>query len=109
MDGTISNKEIFINIPSKEGNPDGMTVDQEGCLWVAVFGGSVINRYNNKGKKIIIYLSERSEKFSFLINNDNVEFKKFNYNLTFLEKVKLFLFLFNNKVSKIYILTPKSF
>ena len=64
---------------------------------------------NNKDQKIIIYLSERSEKFAFLINNNNVEFKKFNYNLTFLEKVKLFLFIFNNKVSKIYILTPKSF
>ena len=25
---------------------------------------------NNKYQKIIIYLSERSEKFSFLINND---------------------------------------
>ena len=64
---------------------------------------------NNKDQKIIIYLSERSEKFAFLINNNNVEFKKFNYNLTFLEKIKLFLFIFNNKVSKIYILTPKSF
>ena len=64
---------------------------------------------NNKDQKIIIYLSERSEKFAFLINNNNVEFKKFNYNLTFLEKVKLFIFIFNNKVSKIYILTPKSF
>ena len=64
---------------------------------------------NNKDQKIIIYLSERSEKFAFLINNNNIEFKKFNYNLTFLEKIKLFLFIFNNKVSKIYILTPKSF
>ena len=41
---------------------------------------------NNKDQKIIIYLSERSEKFSFLINNDNVEFKKLNYDLSFLEK-----------------------
>ena len=64
---------------------------------------------NNKDQKIIIYLSERSEKFAFLINNNNVEFKKFNYNLTILEKIKLFLFIFNNNVSKIYILAPKSF
>ena len=64
---------------------------------------------NNKDQKIIIYLSERSEKFAFLINNNNVKFKKFNYNLTFVEKIKLFLFIFNNKVSKIYILTPKNF
>jgi len=64
---------------------------------------------NNSEQKIIIYLSERSEKFSFLINNNNVKFKKINYNLTFLEKIKLFLFILNNKITKIYILTPKSF
>jgi len=64
---------------------------------------------NNKTSKIILYLSNRSEKFSFLINNENVEFRKFNYNLTFLEKIKLFLFILNNKISKIYILTPKNF
>ena len=64
---------------------------------------------NNKDQKVIIYLSERSEKFSFLINDNNVEFKKLNYDLTFLEKIKLFLFILNNKISKVYILTPKSF
>ena len=64
---------------------------------------------NNSEQKIIIYLSERSEKFSFLINNNNIKFKKINYNLTFLEKIKLFLFILNNKITKIYILTPKSF
>ena len=64
---------------------------------------------NNKDQKIIIYLSERSEKFSFLINNDNVEFKKLNYDLSLLEKIRLFLFILNTSISKIYILTPKVF
>ena len=63
----------------------------------------------NKYEKIIIYLSERSEKFYFLINNNNIEFRKFNYNLTFLEKIKFFLYLIKNKITKVYILTPKSF
>jgi len=64
---------------------------------------------NNKDQKIIIYLSERSEKFSFLINNDNVEFKKLNYDLSLLEKIKLFLFILNTNISKVYILAPKIF
>ena len=64
---------------------------------------------NNKDQKIIIYLSERSEKFSFLINNTNVEFKKISYDLSFLEKIKLFLFITNTSISKVYILTPKFF
>ena len=64
---------------------------------------------NNKDQKIIIYLSERSEKFSFLVNNDNVEFKKINFDLSFFEKIKLFLFILNTSISKVYILTPKLF
>jgi len=64
---------------------------------------------NNKDQKIIIYLSERSEKFSFLLNNEYVEFKKLNYDLSFLDKIRLFLFLINTRISKIYILTPKNF
>ena len=64
---------------------------------------------NNKDQKIIIYLSERSEKFSFLINNDNVEFKKLNYDLSLLEKIRLFLFILNTNITKVYILTPKVF
>ena len=68
---------------------------------------NIIN--NNKDQKIIIYLSERSEKFSFLINNDNVEFKKLNYDLSFLDKIRLFLFIQKSNISKVYILTPKVF
>ena len=51
-DGTLVEKKIFISIPPNEGKPDGMTIDQEGFLWVALFGGSCINRYNIKGEKI---------------------------------------------------------
>jgi len=51
-DGTLKEKQLFISIPSSEGKPDGMTIDAEDCLWVAIFGGSCVNRYNKKGKKI---------------------------------------------------------
>jgi len=64
---------------------------------------------NNKDQKIIIYLSELSERFSFLIGNNNVEFKKLSYDLSFFEKIKLFLFILNTKITKVYILTPKNF
>ena len=41
---------------------------------------------SHKDKIIEIYLSERSEKFSFLINDENVKFKKLNYNLNIIRK-----------------------
>jgi hypothetical protein len=64
---------------------------------------------NNKDKKVLIYLSERSEKFNFLIKGSNIIFKKLNYNLTLNEKFKLIYFLYTSKISDIYILTPKNF
>ena len=51
-DGTIKEKKLFISISPKEGNPDGMTLDEEGYIWVAIFGGSCVNRYNKKGKLV---------------------------------------------------------
>jgi len=50
--GTLIEKKLFISIPANEGKPDGMTIDQEGCIWVAIFGGSCVNRYNQQGVKI---------------------------------------------------------
>ena len=67
---------------------------------------------NNTNTKIIIYLSERSNNFYFLINNnthENIEFKKINYDLNIYEKFRLFFFILSNKISHIYILTPKKF
>ena len=64
---------------------------------------------NNKDKNIIIYLSERSKNFSFLINNKNITFKIVNYNLTLIQKIQIFCFILVNDISKAYILTPKSF
>ncbi|WP_083459899.1 SMP-30/gluconolactonase/LRE family protein [Jiangella muralis] len=35
----------FIEVPSSDGLPDGLTVDAEGCLWLAVWGAGEIRRY----------------------------------------------------------------
>ena len=73
-----------------------------------------LNAINNiidlhKNKNIEIYLSERSEKFNFLINSKNVKFKKLNYNLNIIDKFKLIIYLFKKRISNVYILTPKNF
>lgn len=35
------------------GKPDGMTIDEEGMLWVALWGSSCVNRYNPKNGKLL--------------------------------------------------------
>jgi D-xylono/L-arabinono-1,4-lactonase len=52
--GAISNRRIFVETPEAqdEGRPDGMTVDAEGCVWSARWGGSCLVRYSPDGKEI---------------------------------------------------------
>ncbi|MFB8373471.1 SMP-30/gluconolactonase/LRE family protein [Paenibacillus taichungensis] len=44
--GVITNRTSVIAIPEEFGYPDGMTVDSEGMLWVAHWGGGRVTRWN---------------------------------------------------------------
>jgi sugar lactone lactonase YvrE len=47
--GTISDGRVLVTIPEEVGAPDGMTVDAEGDLWVAIYGGGQVQRYTPDG------------------------------------------------------------
>ncbi|QBK06207.1 SMP-30/gluconolactonase/LRE family protein [Hylemonella gracilis] len=47
-EGLLSRKRVFARIAGS-GYPDGMAVDREGCLWVALFGGARIERFAPDG------------------------------------------------------------
>ncbi len=49
--GQISNRTVFADTHSVDGLPDGMTVDSEGYVWSARFGGSCVVRYSPDGKE----------------------------------------------------------
>lgn len=44
--GNIANPRPVVNVPPKLGWPDGMTSDSEGMLWVAMWGGAKLTRWN---------------------------------------------------------------
>ncbi|HEY4018100.1 MAG TPA: SMP-30/gluconolactonase/LRE family protein [Pseudonocardiaceae bacterium] len=47
--GELGRPEIFVRIPAEEGAPDGMVIDEEGFLWVALWGGSAVRKYAPNG------------------------------------------------------------
>ncbi|MGC2401876.1 MAG: SMP-30/gluconolactonase/LRE family protein [Acidobacteriaceae bacterium] len=47
--GSLSNRRTFAEIPVEEGVPDGMTVDDGGYVWTAIWFGSRLKRYAPDG------------------------------------------------------------
>lgn len=47
--GAISRRRALIEVPREHGSPDGMTIDESGCLWVAFWGGGAVRRYTPQG------------------------------------------------------------
>ena len=48
--GRIDDRRPFVSIDESEGIPDGLTVDDEGGVWVALYGGSCVHRYDESGR-----------------------------------------------------------
>ena len=47
--GALGERATFAEIPEAEGRPDGLTVDADGGVWVALFGGGEVRRYRANG------------------------------------------------------------
>ncbi|MEQ8766713.1 MAG: SMP-30/gluconolactonase/LRE family protein [Planctomycetota bacterium] len=50
--GAISNRRVFAEIPEGGGFPDGLTVDGDGHVWCALFGGSKVVRFTPGGEVV---------------------------------------------------------
>jgi sugar lactone lactonase YvrE len=48
--GELINRRPVLEIDPALGHPDGMTIDAEGGLWVALFGGGAVHRYTVDGE-----------------------------------------------------------
>jgi sugar lactone lactonase YvrE len=50
--GNASNRRNFLRFGDGDGYPDGMTVDAEGCLWIAFWDGWSVRRFSPEGELI---------------------------------------------------------
>lgn len=51
-DGTPLNKLELVRYDEGEGYPDGITVDAEGCLWIAFWDGWCLRRLSPRGERL---------------------------------------------------------
>jgi sugar lactone lactonase YvrE len=46
----LHNRRPLVRIPADKGFPDGLTVDGDGCVWVALWNGGAVHRYDPQGR-----------------------------------------------------------
>ncbi len=51
--GDITNARVAFAIPDGLGSPDGMTIDSEGMLWIAMWGGSAARRFDPQTGEVL--------------------------------------------------------
>jgi sugar lactone lactonase YvrE len=47
--GEVENVRTWATIDADEGLPDGLTIDSEGCVWLALFQGGTVRRFDPDG------------------------------------------------------------
>jgi sugar lactone lactonase YvrE len=52
--GRLSGRRRLVSFEAGEGLADGMTVDGEGFLWVALYGGGTVRRYSSAGELALV-------------------------------------------------------
>lgn len=49
-DGSLGERRPFVTLPeSLAGNPDGLAIDEQDGLWVALYGGGAVHHYDSTG------------------------------------------------------------
>jgi sugar lactone lactonase YvrE len=51
--GEITNRRVVIRIPRGGGGPDGMTIDADGNLWVALWGSGTVGKFDPRTGELL--------------------------------------------------------
>lgn len=72
--GHITNQRTVITVPEEQGHPDGMTIDTNDNLWIALWGGSSVSHWDPRtGSRINIYPVPASKVTSCAFGGTNLD------------------------------------
>jgi sugar lactone lactonase YvrE len=72
--GHISNGRVIIEIPEEMGSPDGMTIDADGMLWIALWDGFAVVQYHPETGRLLQTVSVPAPKVtSCAFGGDNLD------------------------------------
>jgi sugar lactone lactonase YvrE len=52
--GAFSDQRVLLDFSRQDGVADGLTVDDEGCLWTALWGGGQVRRWSPEGELLAV-------------------------------------------------------
>jgi sugar lactone lactonase YvrE len=52
--GAFSRRRLFLDFSRQDGVADGLTVDDEGCVWTALWGGGQVRRWSPEGELLAV-------------------------------------------------------
>jgi sugar lactone lactonase YvrE len=70
--GSVSHRHRLVDVSKEWGLPDGMTVDEEGFLWVAFYDGSSVRRFAPDGRVISVVSFPVSKVTSCAFGGDDL-------------------------------------
>ena len=90
--GEISRPRIVIEISDTLGYPDGMAIDAEGMLWVALWNGNGVSRWNPETGKMLDFIEVPAHNVTSCAfggsNLDTLYITSSNLDMTEAEKIK---------------------
>ena len=57
--GEVSNRRVFVEMADSAATPDGLTVDADGNIWVAMWEGGCVREYSAQGRSLIRHRAAR--------------------------------------------------